>query len=67
MLRADCVCLRIWRVISKRVAGGIVRLKGSEDSKKEMLFSGNNVFVCDVVNLTNNCLKGPNLIEAFLD
>jgi hypothetical protein len=29
-----------------------------------MLLSGDNVFVCGVVNLASNCLKGPNLIKA---
>jgi hypothetical protein len=29
-----------------------------------MLFSSNNTFVRDVVNLAGDCLKGPNLISA---
>jgi hypothetical protein len=65
-LRADYICLRIWRVISKRVAGGIVRLKSSKDNREEMLLNS-NTFVYNVINLADDCLKGPNLIKAPLN
>jgi hypothetical protein len=66
MLKADCVCLGIWRAISERVARRIVGLRGSEGSGREMLLN-NNVFVCGVMNLADDCSEGPNLIGASPD
>jgi hypothetical protein len=56
MLRADYVCLRIWRdkAISERVAGGIARLRSSKDNGEEMLLNS-NIFVYGVINLASNC------------
>jgi hypothetical protein len=62
-LRADCVCLKIWRAVSERVAKGIAGLKGSEGSKEEMLLNS-DTFVRNVVNLASDYSEGPNLIGA---
>jgi hypothetical protein len=64
-LRADCVCLGIWRnkAVSKKVAGGIAGLRDSRDSEEETLFSGDNTFVCNVMNLASDYIKRPNLIN----
>jgi hypothetical protein len=68
-LRADCVCLGIWRdkAVSERVAGGIAGLGGSGGSGGEKLLDGDNVFVRGVMNLAGDCSEGPNLIRASSD